>query len=588
LTFLEEHSLDTRRFLIAIGLSLLVMVLWGKLFPAPERQPRPQTDVGQGQQTEAGDPSAPAAAPEPIAGPGGDEPAAVAESEPVEISPGETLEEIRAEREERTVIETAEYRAELTNRGAQLVSFQLNEHRNAAGGPVDLVRAREDWPYPFGLYDGTEPSPLNDALFAVERSRDGDRQVVTFRFRGSEGEATKRFAFEEGGLFDVDIEFPDGRSRHVTLGPGIRNPSTEELESRFTRKSAVYLTADDLERLDSAGEESPTILPGSAVYWLGLQDTYFLSALIPREPLEQVTMAPVLGELAEGAEAMRFRPFPDELSDEEEGLVREMDVLVRPADGRLSATAYWGPKIYDKLEALPYGLERTVERGPFGFLGGWLFKGLQWIYNNLVSNWGWAIILMTLAIRIVLFPLNHKSVVSMQKMQEVNPKIQAIRQKYRSKLKDKQGRPNAEMQRKMNEEIMALYKQEGVNPAGGCLPLLLQIPVLFAFYSLLSTAIELRYAPWVGWIHDLSAPDPYLILPIVMGASQFLQQKMTPTAGDPMQRRIMMLLPIFFTILFLGFPSGLVLYWLTNNLLGIVQQVAYQRMKDKKAAEATA
>ena len=265
-----------------------------------------------------------------------------------------------------------------------------------------------------------------------------------------------------------------------------------------------------------------------------------------------------------------------------------MDVLVRPTNGRLSAEAYWGPKVYDDLATLPYGLEKSVELGPFGFLSRPLLYGLRWIHENVVSNWGWAIILMTVAIRLVLFPLNHKSVVSMQKMQEVNPKIQAIRQKYRSKLKDKQGRPNPEAQRKMNEEIMALYKQEGVNPAGGCLPLLLQIPVLFAFYSLLSTAIELRYAPWIGWIHDLSAPDPLLILPIVMGASQFLQQKLTPTAGDPMQRRIMMLLPIFFTILFLGFPSGLVLYWLTNNLLGIAQQVVYKRMKDKKAAEAAA
>ncbi len=201
----------------------------------------------------------------------------------------------------------------------------------------------------------------------------------------------------------------------------------------------------------------------------------------------------------------------------------------------------------------------------------------------MVSNYGWAIILMTLLIRIVLFPLNHKSVVSMQRMQELNPKIQGIRQKYRSKLKDKQGRPNAEMQRKQNEEIMALYKKEGVNPAGGCLPLLLQIPVLFAFYSLLSTAIELRYAPWMGWIQDLSAPDPLLVLPIVMGATQFLQQKLTPSAADPAQRRIFMLMPIFFTILFLGFPSGLVLYWLTNNVLGIAQQLGYQRFKARKA-----
>ena len=139
------------------------------------------------------------------------------------------------------------------------------------------------------------------------------------------------------------------------------------------------------------------------------------------------------------------------------------------------------------------------------------------------------------------------------------------------------------MQRKMNEEIMGLYKKEGVNPAGGCLPMVLQIPVLFAFYTLLSTAIELRAAPWMFWITDLSAKDPLYVLPIVMGASQFVQQKLTPSSADPMQRRIFMLMPVFFTVLFLGFPSGLVLYWLTNNLLGIVQQWTYRRLDERRS-----
>ena len=143
----------------------------------------------------------------------------------------------------------------------------------------------------------------------------------------------------------------------------------------------------------------------------------------------------------------------------------------------------------------------------------------------MVANYGWAIVFLTFLVRLVLFPLTHKSTVSMRKMQALNPQIQAIRQKYRAKLKDKKGRPNAEAQRKMNEEIMGLYKKEGVNPAGGCLPILLQMPVLFAFYSLLSAAVELRGAPWILWIQDLSAPDPYYVLPIVMGASQYVQQK---------------------------------------------------------------
>jgi YidC/Oxa1 family membrane protein insertase len=209
----------------------------------------------------------------------------------------------------------------------------------------------------------------------------------------------------------------------------------------------------------------------------------------------------------------------------------------------------------------------------------WLLVGLRWLHDHIVPNFGWAIVLMTVLIRLALLPLTHASMKSMKKMQELNPKMQGIRDKYRTKLKDKQGRPNIEMQQKQNQEIMALYKEHGVNPAGGCLPMLLQLPILFAFYSLLSTAIELRGAPWTLWIKDLSVHDPYYVLPILMGATQFLQVKLAPQAGDPMQRRLFLLMPIVFTFLFLPSPSGLVLYWLTNNVLTILQQWVYNRLQ---------
>jgi YidC/Oxa1 family membrane protein insertase len=172
----------------------------------------------------------------------------------------------------------------------------------------------------------------------------------------------------------------------------------------------------------------------------------------------------------------------------------------------------------------------------------------------------------------------------MRRMQELNPKVQAIREKWRPKLKDRQGKPNVEAQRKMQEEMTGLFRSEGVNPAGGCVPMLLQIPVFFAFYNVLSTAVELRHAPWFLWIADLSVKDPYYVLPLVMGATQFVQQRMTPQAGDPMQRRIFQMMPIVFTFLFLGFPSGLVLYWLVNNVLTIAQQGIYNHLKAREAA----
>jgi YidC/Oxa1 family membrane protein insertase len=245
---------------------------------------------------------------------------------------------------------------------------------------------------------------------------------------------------------------------------------------------------------------------------------------------------------------------------------------------------YFGPKEYERLKALPYGLARTVDFGMFGFLARPLLVALHWTHDRLVANYGWAIILLTFAIRILLFPLNHKSIVSMEKMQRVQPKAQAIQQKWRPKLRDKQGRPDREAQAKMNQEIMALYQAEGINPAAGCLPLLLQMPVLFAFYSLLGSAFELRGAPWFGWIQDLSIKDPYYVLPLVMGATMVIQQRLTPTAADPVQRWMMTAMPVVFTVFFLGFPSGLVLYWLTNNVLAIAQQIGYKKFRSTPAA----
>jgi YidC/Oxa1 family membrane protein insertase len=172
----------------------------------------------------------------------------------------------------------------------------------------------------------------------------------------------------------------------------------------------------------------------------------------------------------------------------------------------------------------------------------------------------------------------------MRKMQKLAPKMQAIRERYRPKLRDKQGRFNAEAQRQMNEEIMGLYRAEGVNPAGGCLPILVQLPIFFAFYQLLSTAVELWRSPWELWIRDLTAPDPYWVLPIVMGVSQLVQTKMTPPPPDPVQRRLIQAMPIVFTVFSLGFPSGLVLYWLTNNILSIAQQGLYNRIRERAEA----
>jgi YidC/Oxa1 family membrane protein insertase len=201
-----------------------------------------------------------------------------------------------------------------------------------------------------------------------------------------------------------------------------------------------------------------------------------------------------------------------------------------------------------------------------------LLRSLKWV-NGWIGNYGWSIIILTFMINAIMFPLRHKSVVSMRKMQEIQPQVKAIQDRY-SKLK-----ATDPAKQKMNTELMALYKEKGVNPASGCVPMLLTFPFIFAFYALLSTAIELRGAPWFGWIHDLSAHDPYFVTPILMGVSQVWQQRLAPATGmDPAQQKMMMIMPVFFTFLFLWYPAGVALYWLVNNLWAIGQQYATNYM----------
>jgi YidC/Oxa1 family membrane protein insertase len=560
---------------------MAVLLLWQWIFPAEQPRTEPVSTASTRSAEELDASSVPEqVADRPLAAPTGSASPGPPEENAVEAD----LPRIEASEEETIVFETPRARVEFSNRGAQLTSFVLKDHPDSEGGQVDLVRRRAEGPYPFGLVDLTGAShPLNDVLFTVSRGPDGDRAV--FEYSGSEGRALKSFALAEDGMVEVELDITgDGWS--VLLGPGIRNPSLAEQKNRFSRRSVLYFDGEEVETLETAKVDERLVIPGQPIRWVGVQDTYFLSAFVPEMPLDVVAVQPVLEMPAAGGSRFRSLLRDEELSGEEEDWPRELSCAFRGRDQTVRGRAFFGAKSYDRLASLAdpesgvlYGFEQAVEFGFFGLFARGLQIGLEWIHDNVVSNYGWAIILMTIVIRLILFPLTHKSFVSMQKMQELNPKIQAIRQKYRARLKDKQGRPNAEAQRKMNEEIMSLYKKEGVNPAGGCLPMLLQLPVLFAFYRLLSVAVEIRHAPWVGWITDLSAPDPYYVLPLVMGASQFVQQKLTPSTADPMQRRIFMLMPIFFTILFLGFPSGLVLYWLTNNVLGIVQQGVYRRLR---------
>ncbi|MBI4218357.1 MAG: membrane protein insertase YidC [Elusimicrobia bacterium] len=252
--------------------------------------------------------------------------------------------------------------------------------------------------------------------------------------------------------------------------------------------------------------------------------------------------------------------------DPPEAILTTDAFVLAPGEQRVfELKIYGGPKGYVQLKNLGLGLEHAVDFGTFGFLGKWALKAMNRLHGW-TGNYGWAIILLTCVLQTLVFPLSLKSYRSTAAMKKLQPKIQDLQKRYKEDPK------------RLNQEMMLLYKQSGTNPFGGCLPMVLQIPVFWAFFTMLRNSYELRGTPWIFWIQDLSQKDPYYVLPIIMGGGMLLQQKISGSAGaDPTQAKIMMFMPVMFTVMFLNFPSGLVLYWLTNSILTIVSQAWFSK-----------
>jgi YidC/Oxa1 family membrane protein insertase len=243
-----------------------------------------------------------------------------------------------------------------------------------------------------------------------------------------------------------------------------------------------------------------------------------------------------------------------------------MGYAIAPSSNDKPITFYVGPKDFDTLAAIDRNLTKAIHFGMFAVIVVPLLRSLNWI-QSYVGNYGWSIVLLTVFINILLFPLNHKSMVSMRKMQEIQPETKAIQERF-AKLK-----ATDPARQKMNQELMALYKERGVNPASGCIPILLTLPVFLAFYAMLQTAIELRGAPFIGWIHDLSLADPYYVLPVLVGVAQFATTWMTPATGvDPTQQKIMLFMPLLLMFMFVSVPAGALLYWFVGSVWRIGQQ----------------
>ncbi len=542
-----------RRVLIAIFLSFIVLYLYQAMVVKPV--PKPVTGAPATTSASQGVPGSPAAATNQ----------AEATSAVAPSAPGATT--LVGDSVEHDVrIETRDVVAVFTNRGARIKSWRLKHFFNADHQPLELVPTQlaGSHPLPFSLQtsDAAVSATLNGALYQVSGEPAANAPASTgtdlkFEYRDTAGvHAVKEFHLEPSSyIIGFRASVTDG-DRAVTpvvqWGPALGDVTGET--SRYIKKAeGISFSAGKVQRYDPKAIAKQPSYTGDFAY-AGVDDHYFMTvALFPGQ--STVSFQPV------------SIPPPPGSTESARDLV---SYTVEPAHSGAPEKFFFGPKDFDLLASIDRDLVRTIDYGMFSILVVPLLRSLKWV-NSFVGNFGWSIVILTIIINAIMFPLRHKSVVSMRKMQEIQPEVKAIQDRY-SKLK-----ATDPAKQKMNQEMMSLYKEKGVNPASGCVPMLLTMPVLFAFWSLLTYSIELRGAPFFGWIHDLSLHDPLYIFPVLMGVSQVWQARMTPAAAgtDPTQQKMMMyMMPVMMMFFFLWAPAGLALYYFMSNLWGIGQQYA--------------
>ena len=442
-----------------------------------------------------------------------------------------------------------------SSRGGVLKHVHLYQYKNPeTGEPIDLIPQIEGALYPLTLQSGHAAvdrvlinghfEPSQQSLDISESSPKGD---LEFHLKHPSGfEAKRSYHFEwDNALVAVNTQISapnmtaDNLQYSVVWGPGLGGGSEFKADfisfagpTSFVNGERVETSPDDIgQGITHKGE----------ILWTAFQNKYFAAALVPDQGIKSAKV---------------FKQNKD-------ALYVGLDFESVQSSATASHLLYVGTKNLETLEASGHKLFRMIDYGwlgnKFAFLVKPILKALNFFYG-ILGNYGWSIIGLTFVIKLILFPLTHKSFKSMRGMQKIAPQIKIIQERYKD---DRQ---------KINEEMMGLYKKYKVNPLGGCLPMVLQIPVFISLYHALFFSIELRGAPFMLWIHDLSAQDPYYVTPVLMGATMFLQQKMTPSTADPVQQKVFMFLPILFTFLFITFPAGLVIYWTVNNLLTISQQ----------------
>jgi YidC/Oxa1 family membrane protein insertase len=549
-----------KKTILAIVLSLAVLVIFQIFFvkpPAPQKAAAPQPSTEQVKKDQAPAQGAPAS----VIGRQAPTAAPVKQEDP----PRDIL------------VETPHYTAIFSTRGGALKSLKLKDYyqdcvlctddiypkikslftgeklpaKPKTKAFVELVDVRDGMPYPLAVtFPDSTSDVAPDAVFETAAGKLNltdakEKQQLVFSKTYSDIKIEKIFTFDPSG-YTVNLEV---KVHNLTASPITQIPriswyqyvDPQKVDDDYGHEGPAVSVGGSVERQEVKKLEAETVL-GPNVIWSAFESKYFIASFVPENPsLTNVVMS----RSAENMVAI--------------GMKGRKEVIPGGQNSIFSYSLYLGPKQYSLLKAMDVGLEDAIDFGWFK----WLAIPFLFILNFLqgfVINYGIAIIVLTTIIKIIFWPLGNISYKSMKEMKALQPRIEALKEKHKND------------QSKIGQETMALYREHKVNPFSGCLPILIQIPVFFGLYKALMYSIELRHSPLFFWIQDLSAKDPYYITPIIMGVTQFIQQKMTPAMGDAMQQKIMLLMPVIFTFFFLNFPSGLVVYWLFNNILSIGQQ----------------
>ncbi|GFO58806.1 membrane protein insertase YidC [Geomonas silvestris] len=529
-----------KRTIIAIVLSIGVLYAYSYLFPPAKPAVAPGTSAKQAQLSSGKQVPAVMSAP------------AVAAAAPVAPAAAVAGQPAAAPRD--IIVDTDLYSAVFSTQGAGLKKLVLKKYKETAGPQgKDIVLIDESNPTRFALLtDSRELGIASNAVYQFSgdnlKLSDGNKGSIEFTTVTPQGvELKKRFSFA-GNLYHIGLTEElrnagagrvDGKL-HILQNDRVVPHKSEGRYEVYgpTTLAEGKVSSDKLDNLLKA-----PVQHSNNVTWSSFGDKYFMGA--------------VIADKGSIATVSLSRPGTDSMLRD---ITAPAVSLQAGQSAALNYSIYYGPKDLDILKAQGNRLEDVIDYGWFGPVAKPLVFSLKYLYKY-TGNYGIAIIIITFILKLIFFPLTHKSYKSMKEMQKLQPKMTELKEKFKN---DRDA---------MNKAVMELYKTHKVNPMGGCLPMLVQIPVFFGLYRALMYSIELRHAPFMLWITDLSAKDPYYVTPIIMGATMFIQQKMTPSNMDPVQAKMMLMLPVVFTFMFLNFPSGLVVYWLVNNVLTIVQQM---------------